>query len=154
MGTHFMPKFASLVALLALVSVVLADEATDKDVKALQGEWTWVEHEVGGTHMFPDANARPTIKIDGDKWYFKNKAADEFKEAGTFKLDVMTTPKCVDLISTDEKTKGQKNEAIYKLEEDKLTIVANLNADDRNRPKGFETKDAPGMILVVLERKK
>ena len=144
----------SLALLLAVAPLALADEATDNEIKALQGEWTWVEHEVGGKQMFPDANDRPTVKIDGEKWFFKNKDTPEFKEAGKFKLDVMTTPKCVDLVSTQKGSEGQKNEAIYKLEEDKLTIVLNLDADDKSRPMGFETKDKPGMILVVLERKR
>lgn len=149
-----MLRFLSMALVMALGPVVLADDAADKEIQALQGEWTWVRHEVGGKMMEPDPNDRPLLKIDGEKWFFKNKENPEFKEGGTFQLDVTTTPKCVDLISTDEKTKGQKNEAIYKLKEDKLTIVVNLNADDKNRPKGFETKDQPGMIKVVLERKK
>ena len=148
-----MYRFLSLVMVLAAAPLALADEALDKELKALAGEWTWVEHEVGGTQMFPDANDKPLIKIEKEKWFFKNKAMAEFKEVGSFQLDVTTTPKCVDLVSTDEKTKGQKNEAIYKLNEDTLTIVVNLNADDKNRPRGYETKDAPGMIKVVLKRK-
>jgi uncharacterized protein (TIGR03067 family) len=147
-------QLLSLAVVLAASSLAIADEATDKEIKSLEGEWTWVEHEVGGTQMFPDANDRPQIKIEKDKWFFKNKAMPEFKEAGTFKLDVTTTPRCVDLVSTAKESAGQKNECIYKLEEDKLTIVVNLNADDKSRPMAFETKDKPGMIKVVLERKK
>jgi uncharacterized protein (TIGR03067 family) len=149
-----MCRFLSLAFLLTVAPLALADEATDKELKALQGEWTWVQHEVGGKMMEPDPNDRPLVKIEGTKWSFKNKDMPEFKEAGTFKLDVTTTPKCVDLVSTAEDSKGQKNEAIYKLDEDKLTIVLNLNADDKSRPMEFKTADKPGMILVVLERKK
>ena len=138
----------------ATASLTLADEPLDKELAALQGQWVWVRHEVGGKRMAPDANERPLIKIEGTKWSFKNKNDREFQEAGTFQLDVSTMPRCVDLISTQEKTKGQKNEAIYKLEEDQLTVVVNLNADDKNRPMGFETKDQPGMILVEFEKKK
>ena len=100
--------------------------------------------------MQPDPNDRPVVKIEKDKWFFKNKDSVDFKEAGKFILDVATTPKCVDLISTAKESEGQKNEAIYKLEEDKLTIVLNLNADDKSRPMDFKTADKPGMILVVL----
>jgi uncharacterized protein (TIGR03067 family) len=149
-----MLKFFSLILVVAVAPLAQADEVADKELKALQGEWTWAHHEVGGTMMLPDPNDRPVIRIEKEKWSFKNKSLEAFKEVGTFKLDVATTPKCVDLISTDEKSKGQKNEAIYKLEEDKLTVVVNLNADDKNRPMGFETKDKPGMILVVFERKR
>jgi uncharacterized protein (TIGR03067 family) len=149
-----MNRFLPLAFLLAAAPGALADEATDKEHKALQGEWTWISHEVGGKMMEPAADDRPVVKIEKDKWFFKNKDTADFKEAGKFKLDVMTTPKCVDLVSTAEDSKGQKNEAIYKLEEDKLTIVLNLNADDKSRPMEFKTADKPGMILVVLERKK
>ena len=149
-----MVRFLSLVLLVAVPPLALADEATDKELKALQGEWTWVSHEVGGKMMEPDPNDRPVVKIEKEKWFFQNKDSGGFKEAGTFKLDVTTTPKCVDLISTAKDSEGQKNEAIYKLEEDKLTIVLNLNADDKSRPMEFKTADKPGMILVVLERKK
>ena len=149
-----MYRFLSLTILLACVPPALADEATDKELKALQGQWIWMRHEVGGTVMEPAVEDRPVVKIEGDKWSFKNKDTAEFKEAGKFKLDAMTTPRCVDLISTAEESKGQKNEAIYKLEGDKLTVVLNLNADDKTRPMEFKTADKPGMILVVLERKK
>ena len=149
-----MCRCLSLVLFFAAIPLAHADEAADKEIKALQGEWTWTSHEVGGQRMEPDANDRPVVKIEKDKWYFKNKDTSDFKEAGKFVLDVTTTPRCVDLVSTQKESEGQKNEAIYKLEEDKLTIVLNLNADDKSRPMGFETKDKPGMILVVLERKK
>lgn len=144
----------SLVLCLVPFASAIADEAADKEIKALQGEWIWVQHEVGGKVMEPPAADRPVIKIEQAKWFLKDKASGNFKEVGTFQLDVMTTPRCVDLISTDEKTTGQKNEAIYKLEEDKLTVVLNLNADDKSRPMDFKTAEKPGMILVELERKK
>ncbi len=149
-----MYRLLSLVVFFSLLPPALADEATDKELKALQGEWNWVSHEVGGKMMEPDPNDRPLVKIEKEKWFFKNKDSGEYKEAGTFKLDVTTTPKCVDLVSTAKESEGQKNECIYKLEEDKLTVVVNLNADDKTRPMDFKTADKQGMILVVLERKK
>jgi uncharacterized protein (TIGR03067 family) len=147
-------RFLPVVLVVAIPSLALADEAADKEIKSLQGQWTWISHEVGGKMMQPDPNDRPVVKIEKDKWFFKNKDSVDFKEAGKFILDVATTPKCVDLISTAKESEGHKNEAIYKLEEDKLTIVLNLNADDKSRPMDFKTADKPGMILVVLKRKK
>lgn len=149
-----MCRLLSLLVFVTLAPLALADEATDKELKALQGEWTWMRHEVDGKWMERDPSDRPVMKIADTKWFVKDAESGKFKELGTFKLDVMTTPRCVDLISTDKESEGQRHEAIYKLEEDTLTVVVNLNADDRTRPMEFKTADKPGMILVVFERKK
>jgi uncharacterized protein (TIGR03067 family) len=148
-----MYRFLSLAILLVFAPVGLADDATDQEIKALQGQWVWVRHEAGGIEMAPDPGDQPVIKIEGTKWSLRNNKTGTFNEIGTFKLDVATTPRCVDLVSTQKENQGQKNEAIYKLDKDTLTVVVNLNADDKSRPMEFKTEGKPGLLLVVFQRK-
>ena len=97
-----------IVLAVATASLTLADEPLDKELAALQGQWVWVRHEVGGKRMAPDANERPLIKIEGTKWSFKNKNDREFQEAGTFQLDVSTMPDASISSAHKRKRKGRR----------------------------------------------
>jgi uncharacterized protein (TIGR03067 family) len=131
-----------LAGLLATSTAPRADEALDKELKTLEGEWT-VKSEGGGEISY-------TFK--GDKLEVK---APSRSYKMTVKIDPAAKPeKTIDFVIDEapDDAKGKTSKGIYKLEDENNTLVFCMRPEGERPAKyeqvGFE------QILSKLKRKK
>ncbi len=158
--TMFVTKLKIVAALgLALAMIVggvgafayhhLAEsEADNKDKENIQGTWKAISVKVNGKTDDPESNMikKMEIFITADKIGFR--LGDRSKET-PYKIDTKANPKTLD----SDLGEGLTELGIYKLERDTLTICY-CNANKKERPKAFESKEGTGTILMVLKRVK
>jgi uncharacterized protein (TIGR03067 family) len=119
-----------------------------KELEKLQGEWVMKEAGRNGK-KFEANDKKLVLEIKGAKWTFTGKEKGEF-----IALDSTTDPKCFDLKSLEEGTKGQVHEGIYKIDGDTLTFCIH-EGKEKQRPTRFETTaEQPATILAVFQRVK
>lgn len=138
------------VALFTLATFTIAEDAADKESKALEGTWKFVS-------LRADDQDAPKDVIEKWRWTFRDQmilmpAADGASKA-SYTVDPTKSPKTFDMTSLDAKTKGKTFLCIYKLESDRLTICVpegRGESTDPTRPKEFS--GGSGRSLFVLER--
>jgi len=119
-----------------------------KELERFQGEWVLKEGQRYGK-KFEVSDEKLVLEIKGTKWIFTGQEKGEF-----IALDPTTDPKCYDLKSAEEGTKGQVKEGIYKIDGDTLTVCIH-EGKEKQRPTRFETTaEQPDTILVVLKKVK
>jgi uncharacterized protein (TIGR03067 family) len=138
----------SVFLLLCLVAAE-KDDASKKDMDAMQGDWA-AERMVRDGFAFPDDDAQAIFRtVKGDAYTmfrFRKKIG-----AGTFKLDATKTPKQIDATPTGG-AKGMVVRGIYKIEKGVLTICFAMPGKDR--PTAFEAKEGSGHTLTVWKKEK
>ncbi len=109
----------------------------------LDGKWIPIEAEMGGNKMaagalssFELAIRNGTYEVPGDVGKIELKDGD---------------PPAMDVIGTDGPNKGKTYPAIYRLDEDLLTICYDLSG--KERPKAFATEAGTKQFLVKYKRK-
>jgi uncharacterized protein (TIGR03067 family) len=138
-----------LLALGLSVAAAPKNDAAKADRDKLQGTWTVVSLEVGGNEVGADETKNFKLEFKGDKVIFTD---GKQTHEGTFKLEPTAKPKAIDVIPLDGPDKGKTERGIYAFEGETLKICG---ADaDKERPKGFTTKEGTGRTLVVLKRAK
>jgi uncharacterized protein (TIGR03067 family) len=139
-------------AALLLVSIGFlgVDDAKKDDAEAIKGKWLAVSLKVGGVAL-PDEVVK-SFRLSFDGKNYTNSAADQSEEGG-YTLDSSKSPKTIDFDIKTGNDKGKKQLGIYKLDGDKLTIVAS-EAGSTERPKSFESEAGSADLVVVLERAK
>jgi RNA polymerase sigma-70 factor (ECF subfamily) len=127
--------------------------ATD-DAQSLQGLWFQVEMESDGKKLNKDAlKGAAQMLVKGSEMWIGKDAARQMGRYKTYKLDTTKTPKQIDLTSHDGQEKGQTAAAIYKLEDDRLTIcMPYFTADPSTRPTQFTTVAGDTLMITVFER--
>jgi uncharacterized protein (TIGR03067 family) len=119
-----------------------------KELEKLQGQWMLREGQRYGK-KFEENDAKLILEIRGNKWFFTGQEKGEF-----IAISPGTEPKCFDLKSVEEGTKGRVHEGIYKIDGDTLTICIH-EGKERNRPTRFETTaEQPNTILTVFKKAK
>ncbi len=129
------------------VTVVVAQEGdVAKELKKLAGTWTIVSAEKSGEK--PPAGELDGVRviIAGNKIAFKKDDKLDGEE-GTFKLDLATKPKQIDLMGKDKLLQG-----IYELSGDTLKICA--SAPGEARPTKFASPEGSKTFLLILKRAK
>ena len=138
----------SMMLSIALVGADPVPAPDKKELEVLSGEWVAQQFERQGKKI-EVKDAKFILEFKGNKWIFTGKEKGEI-----IALDPKTTPKCMDLRSTEEGRKGQVDEAIYKVEGDVLTICL-YQGKGKQRPANFETSpEQADTILIVLQRVK
>ncbi len=138
------------VLLLASIGFLGVDDTKKDDAEALKGKWVAVSLKQGGISA-PD-ELTETFKFDFNGKEYKNTAVGQSEEGG-YKLDSSKTPKTIDFDIKTGNDKGKKQLGVYKLDGDKLTIVASM-AGETERPKSLEPEaDAPVMVIVLKREK-
>lgn len=134
----------ALALALTLAPSRAADDATEKDLKRLQGDWQMVQVTKDGATVSGE-------KLKGRVWTFKGTKLipqDDKDDTSTVKIDASQRPAALDI--TDKN--GDTVEGIYKFTgDDKLTVCGHSNS---KRPKDFAAGPKSGAILFVLERVK
>src|SRR5262245_28630662 len=97
-----MRKTVLALALLAACAMAFAadDDQTKKDLKALQGTWTYSKHVANGKEAPEDSIKDMTLTIKDNKWTVKRDG--EVLLEGTVKLDASKKPKTADWTITTE----------------------------------------------------
>ena len=126
-------------------------EAAD-DLKRLTGDWKVVALEANGKKA-------PAAELEGMRWSFSGaevRFTDPGEEPGgktSVKLDPTQSPKHIDLVTLEGKSKGTTSQGIYKLEKDRLVICLR---DPSRAEKGRPTTFVPGALselgVITLER--
>jgi uncharacterized protein (TIGR03067 family) len=137
--------------LLASIGYFAVDDAKKDDAEAIKGKWVAVSIKQGGFSA-PDEVVK-SFKFDFDGKNYTNTAAGGQSEEGGYTLDSTKSPKTIDFDIKTGNDKGKKQLGIYKLDGDKLTIVAS-SAGSTDRPKSIEPEANSRELVIVLEREK
>jgi uncharacterized protein (TIGR03067 family) len=137
--------------LLASIGFLAVDNAKKDDADAIKGKWVAVTIKQGATSL--PAEFVKAFKFDFDGKNYTNTGPGGQSEEGGYTLDSSKSPKTIDFDIKTGNDKGKKQLAIYKIDGDKLTIVAS-QAGSTDRPKSLEPEENSPELLVVLEREK
>jgi uncharacterized protein (TIGR03067 family) len=143
-----MPVLA--IALMMCAAPCAGQEAVNKEMAQLEGDWSMLSGEANGVPM-PEAtvktgkrvakNAETTISFGG-QLYFKAR----------FSIDPAQKPKAIDYVMTEGPTKGKTHLGIYELEGD--TVKFCFAAPGAPRPTEFTARQASQRTLSVWKREK
>jgi uncharacterized protein (TIGR03067 family) len=123
-------------------------EALQKELKPFQGTWVLVRGERNGMKVdFTELKEQLILEIKDNKWIFTG--ADKGRIVA---IDPKNNPKSMDIKSIEEGRKGAVDEAIFKFDDDTLTICLNQGMD-KKRPTEFKSVESD-VIVMVLKRKK
>jgi uncharacterized protein (TIGR03067 family) len=148
-----MKRFACAAAvLLAVVAVGHSqDEASKKDLHAMEGTWKVVVHEADGNKtteedIKKDEDKRLIVKAGKYSIYF----GKERVGAGKIKLDATKTPKQVDVTHDEGPGKGMAMSGIYEIKGDTMRVC--FAPPGKDRPKEFRTQAGSGQMLLGYKR--
>jgi uncharacterized protein (TIGR03067 family) len=141
---------ANSAMLLVSIAFLAVDDAKKDDAEALKGKWVAVSIKQGGMAVPDEVVKEFKFKFDGKEYV--NSAPGQSEEGG-YKIDSSKSPKTIDFDIKTGNDKGKKQLGVYKLDGDKLTIVAAI-AGETERPKSTEPGADDPVLLVVLEREK
>lgn len=135
---------------LVLLACALPALADDKaDWKKLEGDWTPVGMELGGTKWNAEQFKGSKLTITEGKYslLFGGQA-----DKGDVKIDSAKKPKAMDITGTEGPNKGKTIPAIYDFEDGVLKICYALKGTDR--PGEFKTTKENEFFLAVYKRDK
>lgn len=133
--------------LLGLIGAPL-DAAARKELKAFEGEWVVQRIETKDVKQEPGDGERISLTIKGTRWTFGT-----FQEGEIVALDPSAKPKLLDLKSVRKGREDTVNEAIYKMEGDKL-IICIYQGKDKKRPTSLDKPTEGNTVLWTLKRSK
>ncbi|HEX3147167.1 MAG TPA: TIGR03067 domain-containing protein [Gemmataceae bacterium] len=137
-----MIRLIALAAILFLPATrLMADEASDKVLKQLEGEWKIEKMLFGGIDPGPDKVDKTTLIFKGDEIT----PSDNPKDVAKIKVDPSKKPAQIDLTDKANKTMP----GIYELNGDELKICF---AESETRPTEFASPKDSKQVLIVLKR--
>jgi uncharacterized protein (TIGR03067 family) len=108
----------------------------------LNGTWIPVREEMNGKDLPPASFSTQRLVINDTSYIFTAESVD--KGSLSYRDGKM------DIYGKEGVNKGKHFKAIYKLENEQLTIVYNLGGD--NFPSGFETTSKPSLFLATFRK--
>jgi len=133
------------------LSAALADSKNDasaKDLEAMQGDWAVVEYVVDGVKA-EDDNAQSLFRtIKGN--HYTVYLFDKPLGSGTIKLDATQKLKHID--SLPDKMPDKPFLGIYEIEQNRIKVC--YAPPGKDRPTTFESKKGSGHSLMIWEREK
>jgi uncharacterized protein (TIGR03067 family) len=133
-----------------VLGVSLAAFAADlPDAKAIEGNWTPVNAELGGKPLADSILKTISLKLAGGKYEV---TAGGHPDNGTYTLDAATKPKSMTVTGTDGPNNGKTFPCIYELKGDTLRICYDLSG--AKRPTEFKSVAGAKLYLVTYHRKK
>lgn len=123
------------------------NEASERELEKLQGEWRTVAVEVDGGAVPSWQFENTRLVVAGNRFTLRNPLPDaDQRTEGHLRLDPTKVPKELDLSLDDSKA----IEEIYELEGDTLRVCYPVRSG--RRPKEFKTAPASGLSIVLYER--
>ena len=129
-------------------SSIMADDV-EKDLKKLEGTWTFDSVEAGGNKLPAEQFKTMSVTMEGTKYSVK--LNDMVVEAATQKIDPSKSPKTMDVTVTEGPNKGKVYLAIYEINGDTLKVC--FDPEGKKRPNEFKG-DVGSQTLVVHKRVK
>jgi uncharacterized protein (TIGR03067 family) len=138
-------------AVLAVTAAFLLVAAAPKDDREkLQGTWSIASLEVNQETIPVEKLEAARLIVAGERYSF---TLGEMRLELKHKVDEGKSPKELDLTVAEGPEKGKTFRAIYKLEEDRLTICRHVQPE-MERPKEFATRPESGLMLIVWKKEK
>jgi RNA polymerase sigma factor (sigma-70 family) len=128
----------------------VAEDASAKDAKLLQGTWQGVESEYGGKKASAYESRNQLMTFSGDEFVGSAVHNTGPVRPSRYKLDANQTPKAIDITWVEGRERGETWASIYALEKGRLMIC--YPKDPSRRPTAFKSNDDGGAAVVVLER--
>ena len=127
-----------------------ADEPKNEASK-IKGKWSIVSMSQGG-------NALPAEAFNDHKCTFEDKKYSiivngEVAEEGEYSFDDSKSPKTIDLDLKKGQDEGKKQVGIFKIEDDKMTVVLGVPGSTE-RPTSFKVEAGSSVLEAVFERVK
>ncbi|HNP54428.1 MAG TPA: TIGR03067 domain-containing protein [Ferruginibacter sp.] len=108
----------------------------------LNGKWTPIEQEIGGNALPEAAFASQQLVIEDSLYTFTAESVDK----GVIRINENK----MDIYGRDGVNQGKHFTAIFKLEQERLTICYNLKGDAY--PEAFETQGHPAFFMCVFKK--
>jgi len=149
------PALVSLLLFASADDLPKLSEAGQKELKKFEGKWKVTAMAMDGQERAADDN-NVVVEFKDRKLVVKenDQEAKEFFDVAA--LDPSTTPKILDLkalVDEGPLAKGTTYEAIYKLDDDTLTLAI-YAGPDKKRPEKFESAQGSGVVVVTMKREK
>jgi uncharacterized protein (TIGR03067 family) len=144
-------RLANAMLLLATIGFIAADEPKKDDAEGLKGTWTAVSIMHSGQPAPDDLVKSFKFSMDGKS--YTNTIGGQVMEEGSYTIDTTKTPRTIDFDIKTGNDQGKKQLAIFKLEGDRLTIVA-AEAGSKERPKTLKHEASDSVLEATLERAK
>jgi uncharacterized protein (TIGR03067 family) len=141
----------SALLLVTAAGILAADEPKKDDAEAFKGNWSVLSIKFAGQEAPADDLKNMKFKFDG-KVYI-NTIGEQVIEEGDYRIDASKTPKTIDFDIRKGRDSGKKQLALYKIDGDKLTIVAGQPGSSE-RPKSLTPEPTDQVLYAVLERAK
>ena len=126
---------------LLLLSISCSNSKNDQ-LSKLNGNWIPIQQEIGGT-------ALPTTSFQGQKLIISD-SNYTFTAESVDKGVIQCSGEKMDIYGKEGVNSGKHFTAIYKLENDQLTICYNLSGDAY--PEAFDTKGKPKYFMCVFKK--
>jgi uncharacterized protein (TIGR03067 family) len=143
--------FVVVIALLTAGGTLLGgggSQASDNELKKLQGTWQFISQEMDGKPRPAEQVAKLKITFTGDKWSVREDG--KVVQAGTHKFDPTKKPSQVDAVVMEGEGKGSTMLGIYEMKADRLKVCFDLQG--KERPTSFTTKT--GQMAAAIQRDK
>ena len=131
--------------ILTFICVTIGCTTTKKNSMSsnfLNGNWTPIKQEIGGKDLPAVFFQKQKLIINDSNYTFSAESVDK----GTLKYKGGQ----MDIYGKEGVNTGKHFTAIYKLDNDQLTICYNLKGD--SYPSDFETKSKPILFLSVFKK--
>jgi uncharacterized protein (TIGR03067 family) len=132
--------------LIAFISLLLfslgCTNSKNDQLSKLSGNWVPIQQEIGGT-------ALPTTSFQGQKLVISD-SNYTFTAESVDKGVIRCSGEKMDIYGKEGVNSGKHFTAIYKLENDQLTICYNLSGDAY--PAAFDTKGQPKYFMCVFKK--
>ena len=141
-----MSRLAALATLIAVTGLSAQD--VTKEMEKLNGVWVATSADSGGVKVPADDVKDFKLTIKGGE-YTASLGKEEQK--GTLKIDPTKKPMTMDITLDTGPNKGKTQLAIYELQAGVLKVCVS-DIDKKERPTNFDTKDKPGVTLLVFKK--
>jgi RNA polymerase sigma factor (sigma-70 family) len=123
-----------------------------RDEDRLQGSWKVVSGRLNGDGLRQDQIPLDRLTFRGGQAVFEGKGLKGLPRTASFRLDMTTTPKAIDMtFLDDDPRKVQK--AVYTVDYDVLTLCKPW-APDGARPNVLASKPDSGLLLLTFRRER
>ena len=135
-------KITSIICLLTFCVSCSTTQKISTSSNILNGNWTSIKQEMGGKDLPATYFQAQKLVLQDTTYILTAESVD--KGTLTYKNGQM------DIYGKEGVNKGKHFTALYKLENNQLIIVYNLNGD--SYPLDFETKSKPTLFLSVFKK--
>ena len=135
---------------LLVASAVFAAEDGPGGKDSLEGTWRLTSVEINAQPLSMEKLQEVRLVVQGPKYSL---VLANTRVEMMHVLHADKQPKAMDLTIAEGPEKGKVFPAIYKLEDETLTVCRNIKPD-MDRPVEFSTKPDTGLMLVVWTRQK